>query len=109
MNRAPLTNRIPFNNILYIGDEAKACLRIIEKFNNRLLEIERIYSSWFYRRSAENNLARHDKLQYHIHYHFEGGIAVFKFKSEDTLPAIIRNECFKACKNLAADQFYSLS
>ena len=109
MNRAPLTNWIPFNNILYIGDEAKACLTIIEKFNSRLLEIERTYSSWFYRRSAGNKPAHHDKLQYHIQYHFEGGIAVFKFKSDDTLPAIIRNECFRACKNLAADQLFYLS
>ncbi|MDB4923484.1 hypothetical protein [Mucilaginibacter sp.] len=109
MNRAPLTNRTHFNNILYIGDEAKACLKIIEKFNNRLLEIERIYSSWFYLRSAKNKHALHDKLQYHIQYHFEGGIAVFKFKNEDKLPAIIRNECFRACKSLAADQFYAIS
>ena len=109
MNRAPITNWIHFNNILYIGDEAKACLRIIEKFNSRLLEIERTYATWFYHRSTGNKPAHHDKLQHHIHYHFEGGIAVFKFKSEDTLPVIIRNECFRACKNLAADQLYYLS
>jgi len=109
MNRAPLTNWIHFNNILYIGDEAKACINIIERFNNRLLEIERAYSAWFNSRSAKNKPAMHDKLQYHIHYHFEGGIAVFKFKSEDELPANIRKECFTACKNLAAEQMYSLS
>ena len=109
MNRAPLTNWIPFNNILYIGDEAKACLKIIEKFNNRLLEIEHAYASWFYHGKAGNEPAYQDKLQHHIQYHFEGGIAVFKFKREDNLPVIIRDECFRACKNLAADQLYYLS
>jgi hypothetical protein len=103
MNRATLTNLIHFNNILYIGDEAKTCIRIIEKFNNRLLEIEQAYSGWF------ENSSANDKLQHHIHYHFEGGIAAFKFKSEDNLPANIRNECFAACKTLAAEQFYMVS
>lgn len=107
MNRAPLTNWFPFNNVLYIGDEAKACIGIIEKFNNKLLEIERMYSSWFYNRVAQNTPAKHDKLQYHIHYHFEGGIAVFKFKNDDDLPAVIRRECFSACKDLAAEQVYA--
>ncbi len=109
MNRAPLINPIPFNNILYIGDEAKACLNIIEKFNNRLLEIEQTYFTWFSNRNAKNRLATHDKLQHHIHYHFEGGIAIFRFKNEDNLPAVIRNECVVACKNVAAGQFYATS
>jgi hypothetical protein len=104
MNSAPLTNWTPFNNILYIGDEARACIRMIEKFNNRLLEIERIYSSWFYQRTAKNKLSKHDRLQHHIQYHFEGGIAAFKFKNDDDLPVIIRNECFTACRSLAAEQ-----
>ena len=104
MNSAQLTTPVPYNNILYIGDEAKTCIRIMEKFSNRLLEIERIYSSWFYRRSAQNKPNAHDKLQYHIHYHFEGGIAAFRFKDEDELPAVIRNECFAACKTLIAEQ-----
>jgi hypothetical protein len=104
MNSATPTNWNRFNNILYIGDEAKACLNIIEKFNCRLLEIERTYSAWFNNRGAITKLAHHDKLQHHIQYHFEGGIAVFKFKSEDDLPVIIRNECFTACKNLVAEQ-----
>jgi hypothetical protein len=109
MNSAPLTNWNPFNNILYIGDEARTCLRIIEKFNARLLEIEHAYSAWFNNRSAKNKLARHDRLQHHIQYHFEGGIAAFKFKSEDELPAIIRNECFTACKKLVAEQMRVVS
>ncbi len=104
MNSAPLTNWNRFNNILYIGDEARVCIKIIEKFNSKLAEIERIYSSWFNGRNAKNKLARRDKLQHHIHYHFEGGIAAFKFKSEDELPAVIRNECFAACKSLVAEQ-----
>lgn len=104
MNSAPLTNWTPFNNILYIGDEARACIKMIEKFNKRLLEIERIYSSWFYQRTAKNKLSKHDRLQHHIQYHFEGGIAAFKFKNDDDLPVIIRDECFTACRSLAAEQ-----
>jgi hypothetical protein len=109
MNSAPLTNWNPFNNILYIGDEARACIKIIEKFNKKLQDIEHAYAGWFNGRSAKNKLARHDKLQHHIHYHFEGGIAAFKFKNEDELPAIIRNECFAACKNLVAEQMRLVS
>ena len=104
MNSATLINWTAFSNILYIGDEARACIKMIEKFNNRLLEIERIYSSWFYQRGAKNKLDKHDRLRHHIQYHFEGGIAAFKFKNEDDLPAVIRNECFTACRRLAAEQ-----
>jgi hypothetical protein len=109
MNRAPLSNWTHFDNILYIGEEAKTCIRIIEKFNSKLLEIEQDYAAWFTNQLAENKPARQDKLQYHIHYHFEGGIAAFKFKSEDNLPAIIRNECFNACKDLAAEQLQAVA
>lgn len=109
MKSVPLTNWNPFNNILYIGDEAQACLKIIEKFNSRLLEIERAYSAWFSNRGAKTKFARHDRLQHHIQYHFEGGIAAFKFKSEDDLPVIIRNECFTACKKLVAEQMRLVS
>ncbi len=104
MERAPFTNRIHFNNILYIGDEPKACLSVIEKFNNRLREIEHCYEGFFNCRNAKNRIAGHDRLQYYIHYHFEGGIAVFKFKNEDELPEAIRNECLIACSNIAAGQ-----
>lgn len=104
MNSATLTNWNPFNNILYIGDEARACIKIIEKFNKKLQDIEHAYAGWFKSRSAKDRLARHDRLQYHIYYHFEGGIAAFKFKNEDDLPAFIREECFSACKTLAAEQ-----
>jgi len=109
MKRMPHINRMPFNNILYIGDESKVCLSVIEKFNDCLLEIERSYSGWFNHRSPKNRPVGHDRLQYHIHYHFEGGIAVFKFRDEDELPDIIRKECLIACSNLAAEQTYSFS
>ena len=103
MNRSPLNNWVPFNNILYIGDEPKACLNIIEKFNAELLGIENSYQHWFNTRQAKNIPLRQDKLQYHIHYHFEGGIAIFKFR-DDELPDIIREECISACQHLAAAQ-----
>jgi len=45
-------------------------------------------------------------MQHHIQYHFEGGIAIFKFKNEDELPAIIRNECLVACQALAFEQLF---
>jgi len=75
MKRVPATNWMSFNNILYIGDEAKDCLEIIEKFNERLLEIEQHYAGWFNNTSDKH--PAHDKLQHHIQYHFEGGIAIF--------------------------------
>src|SRR5260221_13524685 len=109
MQRMPGSNWMPFNNILYIGDEAKDCIEIIEKFNNHLLEIEKMYLGWFNRRHSQNRLAKHDRLQYHIHYHFEGGIAVFKFRNEEELPENIRKECLMACRNVAADQTFYIS
>ena len=104
MIRAPFTSPELFDNILYIGDEPKACLSVIEKFNSCLDEIERIYQGWFNSRHAKNKFAAHDRLQYHIHYHFEGGIAIFKFRNEDDLPAVIRRECLTACRNLAGGE-----
>ena len=102
MKRVPLANWMSFNNILYIGDDARDCIEIIEKFNERLLEIEQKYSGWF--NSGSYKFAADDKLQRHIHYHFEGGIAIFKFKNEDEIPAIIRKECLIACRELAFEQ-----
>src|ERR1700730_14918250 len=104
MIQTPITTRMLFNNILYIGDEPKECLSVIEKFNVCLSEIELHYEGWFSRRRTKNRFADHDKLQHHIHYHFEGGIAIFKFRDEDELPAAIRKECLIACRNLAAGQ-----
>jgi hypothetical protein len=102
MKRVPAANWMSFNNILYIGDDARNCIVIIEKFNERLLEIEKKYSGWF--NSGSYKYAANDKLQHHIHYHFEGGIAIFKFKNEDEIPAIIRKECLIACRELAFEQ-----
>jgi hypothetical protein len=107
MTQMMLTNRMQYNNILYIGDEAKVCLSVIEKFNNRLKEIERLYKSWF--SSRKFNAKAPDKLQHHIQYHFEGGIAIFKFRNEDELPADIRIECLMACSKLAAEQSLYIS
>ncbi|MDB5008266.1 MAG: hypothetical protein JWQ84_494 [Mucilaginibacter sp.] len=98
-----------FDNILYIGDEPKVCLSIIEDFNNRLNEIEYMYQDWFSGRTATNRHAKHDRLQYHIHYHFEGGIVIFKFKNDDELPYYIQRECFNACKNLVEEQLFYAS
>jgi hypothetical protein len=105
MERIAFAPWMPFDNILYIGDEAKTCLAAIEKFNGRLLEIEKLYSGWFSERKGR--FMMNDKLQHHIYYHFEGGIAMFKFRNDDRLPAHIRTECFKACRNIAAEQLFS--
>ena len=107
MKRLPLTNRMSFDNILYIGDEAKECIQIIEKFNDRLHQIEEHYAGWVGNNSAQH--LGHDKLQHYIQYHFEGGIAIFKFKNEDEIPAIIRKECLIACRNLAFEQLFYAS
>jgi hypothetical protein len=109
MESASLSYQLNFDNILYIGDEPKACLSVIEAFNNRLSQIEYMYEDWFISRSALHRPSVHDRLQYHIHYHFEGGIAAFKFKSDDDLPQHIRKECFAACKDLADEQLYYAS
>ncbi len=109
MESAFLSHQLNFDNILYIGDEPKACLSVIEDFNNRLSQIEYMYEDWFISRSAQHRPAVHDRLQYHIHYHFEGGIAAFKFKNDDDLPHHIRQECFAACKDLADEQLYYAS
>lgn len=109
MQHMPGLNWMPFNNILYIGEEAKDCIEVIEKFNNCLLQIEQTYSGWFNRQRSKNRFVKHDRLQYHIYYHFEGGIAVFKFRNEEELPEDIRKECLMACRNVAADQLFNIS
>jgi hypothetical protein len=107
MKRIPYTNLMSFDNILYIGDEAKDCIEIIEKFSGRLKEIEQNYSGWF--SNIDNELTINYKLQHHIQYHFEGGIAIFKFKNADDIPEVIRRECLVACKSLAIEQLFSAS
>jgi hypothetical protein len=100
MKLMPPASLTSFNNILYIGDEAGDCLEIIKKFNDTLLQIEQRYAGWH----RSNNALADDKLQHHIQYHFEGGIAIFKFKNEDEIPLVIRKECLMAAKNLAFEQ-----
>lgn len=90
-----------FNNILYIGDEPKACIDVMEQFNYQLLEIENHYSGWFSNNQYIKNKATPNSLQGCIKYHFEGGIAIFKFKNDDELPQFIKNECLSACKRIA--------
>jgi hypothetical protein len=107
MESTPFIAPTPFDNILYIGDEGKICLTIIEKFNNRLHEIEEAYAEWFDGRKGQ--FMERDKLQHHIYYHFEGGIAVFKFRNEDEIPANIRMDCLRACKSIASAQLVSAS
>jgi hypothetical protein len=103
MEPVSFINWIPFDNILYIGDEARVCIDIIERFNERLWEIEQNWSGWFDNRRPIVNFAERDRLQHHIQYHFEGGIAVFKFRNADELPAVIKNECIAACRSLAIE------
>jgi len=104
MESIPLTNHILFNNVLYIGDEPKECISVLKKFNNCLYEIERRYQRWFDNRRSGQQTDGRDKLQHHIQYHFEGGVAVFKFKNDDALPEVIRKECLSACRNIAVEQ-----
>ena len=108
MTRTYLSNLTYSDNILYIGDEAKACLHVIEKFNNLLSAIEQTYSGWFNSRSFSNHPSGYDHLQHHIQYHFEGGIAIFKFRNNDELPDFIRQECLNACRSLAEEQIYAI-
>jgi hypothetical protein len=109
MKEVVFGDRLSYDNILYIGDEARACLSVMEDFSNRLSEIELKYQEWFSARSVKNKPVNHDKLQYHIHYHFEGGIAAFKFRDDDELPYYIQRECLLACRDLAEEQLYYAS
>jgi hypothetical protein len=92
------------DNILYIGDSPKEFLKIIEKFNGRLQRIGQSYADLVCEDKEPGSSDRW--LQHHIQYHFEGGIAVFKFRNGEWLPAIIREECRKACRSLAFEQIY---
>lgn len=82
-------------NILYIGDDHKLCLKIIEAFTERLSYIERMLIPAV----GSNPHAR--CLQRNIRYHFEGGVAMFKFKNEGEIPGNVRNECLSACQDIA--------
>jgi len=102
MNQPLSDNYFSYNNILYIGDDARTCLDIIEKFTGCILQIEENYA-WLVNNPMEKQTINH-WLQHQIQYHFEGGIAIFRFKNEDELPAIVRNECVSACKSLAFER-----
>ena len=92
------------DNILYIGDNAKDCLKIIEKFTRRLQNIGETFAGLFRR---DDHLCSSSRwLQHHIQYHFEGGVVVFKFRNEEELPAIVRSECLLACRSLAFEQLF---
>jgi hypothetical protein len=102
MEKVLFADKLAYNNILYIGDNARECLKIIEKFTARLRKIENLYPGLF-DKNSDDRLAR-TQLQHHIQYHFEGGIAIFRFKNEDELPTIVRNECLVACQSLVFEQ-----
>jgi hypothetical protein len=107
MDKVLFSEDFSCNNILYIGDNAKDCLAIIEKFTGRLRKIGESYAALF---SLNQETEQTDRwLQHHIQYHFEGGVAVFKFRNEEGLPAAIRKECQLACRNLAFEQVYFAS
>jgi len=102
MEKVLLAENLAYNNVLYIGDNPRECLKIIEKFTARLRKIENSYAGL----SGENsdNQLHRLQLQQHIQYHFEGGIAIFRFKDEDQLPTTVRNECLVACQSLIFEQ-----
>jgi hypothetical protein len=108
MEPVSFINWIPFDNILYIGDEPKACINMMERFNERLVVIERNWPGWFSDLHPTSRLAKRDRLKSHIQYHFEGGIAIFKFRNADELPDTIKNDCITACRNLAIEYYFNI-
>jgi len=107
MEKVFFTEDSTFNNILYIGDNAKDCIKVIENFTGRLLKIEKNYARLVDNKDQDQEI-RH-WLQPRIQYHFEGGVVVFKFKNEDEIPAIVRRECMLACRNIAFEQLVCAS
>jgi hypothetical protein len=102
MEKVFFTDDLTYNNILYIGDNAKDCLKIIEKFTGRVLSIEKHYAAVLNNDNVDNEI--NHPLQRNIQYHFEGGVVIFKFKREDEVPAIVQRECLVACRNIAFEQ-----
>jgi hypothetical protein len=95
------------NNILYIGDDAKDCRKIIEKFTGRLQNIGQRYSGLL---SAElDEHPTNSWLQHQVQFHFEGGVVLFRFRNEDGLPDVVRKECHLACRSLAFEQLFYAS
>jgi len=54
MEKVLLAEKLAYNNVLYIGDNARECLRIIEKFTLRLRKIEIQYGSLVTNNTDEN-------------------------------------------------------
>lgn len=99
MEQVLFSDNIGYGNILYIGDDPKACLSAIEKFTARVRNIESRYIA----------LAGADiisiYLQRSIQYHFEGGIVMFKFRCETEIHPILRKECLSACQDIIFEQY----
>lgn len=100
MDKAFCAQDLPYGNILYIGDNGRECLMVIEKFTRSLRNIEKNYFDLL---QAPDNTG-YFPLQHYIQYHFEGGIAIFRFKNDMELPSIVRNECLVACQRLVFEQ-----
>ena len=105
MDKVFCAEALPYGNILYIGDNGKECLMVIEKFTRSLQKIEDHYAELLQNAAINVNHG----LQRHIQFHFEGGIAIFRFKNEENLPAEVRNECLVACQSLAFEQLVNAS
>jgi hypothetical protein len=108
MEPVSFINWIPFDNILYIGDEPKACINMMERFNDRIAEIEQNWLGWFSDQRHLSKLAKSDRLKYHIKYHFEGGMVIFKFRNADELPETIKHDCINACRTLAMEFYFNV-
>jgi len=104
MDQQLVNNLGSYGNILYIGDDANVCLKIIEKFTHRILNIEENYAALIDDDASDRRVDH--VLQRHIQYHFEGGVAIFKFKNEDQLPVAVRNECLVACRSIAFEHLF---
>jgi len=107
MDQPLFNNCNRFDNILYIGDDAGACLKIIERFTGCIHKIEENYEGLIH--ADQLAVIASHRLQHYIQYHFEGGIAKFRFKNEEELPAIVRNECLAACRSIAFEQLFFAS
>jgi len=105
MDKMYCAHDLPYGNILYIGDNGRECLTIIEKFTRSLRKIENNYANLL--KLTYPNL--HHPLQRCIQFHFEGGIAIFRFKDENQIPLEVRNECLVACQSLAFEQLVNAS
>lgn len=105
MDKIYCARDLPYGNILYIGDNGRECLTVIEKFTYSLSKIEDHYAALL----RDTSLNANCTLRQHIQFHFEGGIAIFRFRNEEQLPDIVRNECLVACQSIAFEQLVNAS